>query len=728
MHLTAKHILAAAAFCATLSSGLAANVYFRDTTGNHDLADPDNWDSSWSSGDTLFVSYSTVSLPSTSLRISRDMNSSTEIKIDTYTSSGVSVTIDCGGHSLNTATLTTLRTSSVNATEHLLLTGGFSGVDTLWTDALRSHVYFASGIFRVKNMLQMGDRYARYYVRDDAELIVETINSDNQSGLVGWDKGNRLFCVDGGKFAILGHTTSSGKWRRVLFEGYKADDGGASAVKVINGGEFRDDDTYPNILITCDLLVKDASFLQTNAANVARNMRFAGTRGTFEITNSVFRVAQLYCGPYVSWDYGYNNELTDNLSGRTIDFCDSEETFAFKPGWDGKTYSGICLPMAAPNNTILFRGERNRFTSNNFLLGGSNTVAVTGGSFAVSNAFEFGAAQAGSGSTLLFKDADVYLGALQCGASATNTRVSISGTAKVKGGGTFMTGGYGSSLRSSDEAVVDLGENKFHLKFDGSELFLGGLASTGTVSFTASGCTATIAGTNHRTELGASSHVAPFWFEEGKENNVLVISNATFDCQGWASKSHVATSEGPEVEPVPFTGCPGCRIEFRGSTPKLLFSSAKSRVGGSTAWYSAAFGEMIDRTENKFTRAAYPLTDPVRLRFVLPPSTNSYAEAPVQSTSGLIALGGNAEFEFDMSEYDWPHGSQVIPLVCDQGRSFRGWGNRRYIDVDQLNRTNAERMPVNNYGNKAGRFKLSDDGKTLYFVVVNTGATIFVVR
>ena len=100
----------------------------------------------------------------------------------------------------------------------------------------------------------------------------------------------------------------------------------------------------------------------------------------------------------------------------------------------------------------------------------------------------------------------------------------------------------------------------------------------------------------------------------------------------------------------------------------------------------------------------------------------------MQSTSGLIALGGNAEFEFDMSEYDWPHGSQVIPLVCDQGRSFRGWGNRRYIDVDQLNRTNAERMPVNNYGNKAGRFKLSDDGKTLYFVVVNTGATIFVVR
>ena len=716
---TSAAILASASLALTTTGG---EVRFLDTTGDHDLANAANWEpSSWTAGDTLLVSTATATIPTTGLHLSADMPASTSLKFGAFPNENVM--IDFGGHSLNTDNLVFGNMhNDNNRFKYLLASGGFSGVkNLLLNEEHRGHVRFTNGTFRVKNSLRMDGRWYPYvHVLAGAELVIENVVADQSVGMNGTQRGE--FRVSGGKFVV--QRRESEMWRRSYWNGE------SSPFTVEKGGEYRDDSRFPaNSYRGVAFTIRDAGYYETNSAVRSRNTGFFATQ-KYEITNSVFRVAQLYCGPY-QISGAYYNDVSYALSGSTVDFCDSEETFAFAPD-PSHTTAGVIVPPSAANNTIKFRGGKNRFTSQTFVLGGSNAVAVTGGRFEVSNSFDLVTAQTGKGSRLLLKDADVYLGTLTASASATNTLVEICGAAKVRGRGDFAAGGPDSAMRVTDDAVVDIGAHRFSLKADGSDLYLGGLASTGTVSFTAENCTATLAGTMNGTVLGAGwSRMPPVWFEAGKANNVLVISNATYDCHGPAWKSTIRPNVGLGYEARPFTECPGCRIEFRGSSPAFTVSDTKEAESSGNSWFSMAFGEMIDREANIYTQESYPLDNPVRLRFVLPPSTNSYVQAPVRSERGIIVLGGNAEFEFDMSEYDWPQGRFSFPLVWN-GKGFRdtkdGISYYTYIDVEQLNETNARRMPVDKYGHRAGKFELSADGKTLCLVVKKTDATVFILR
>ena len=741
MNLTKTSRAAAMLAAATVVTGMllptaifAAESVFTDSRGDHDLANAANWSpSTWTSDDSLTVSSANFTFQDEGLVLSRDMETPSA-RIFFKTLPNKNVTVDFGGHSLNTKYLRIQEMhNDANRNYYLKATGGFSGLeriyvnDSAWT-ANHGHVRFYDGTYSVKRGVILRDWYAFLYVCSGAELVFEDVNSDG-GVKIDSSASKPEFVIDGGKVVILNHSGSDPRWQRTFWQSHYQNKG---VFKILNGGEFRDDSTMPgDTFVNINVTIKDSGYYETNSAYAVRNTGFFGV-AKYEVTNSVFRVAQLYLGQYNSGDSTYGYEVSDyNLANSTVDFCDSEETFAFRPG-SSRTTAGMVVPSTARNNTIKFRGDRNRFTSKTFILGGSNTVAVTGGRFDVSNSFAFVTAKGGEGSTLILKDVDAYLGAVTASAAATNTTVEISGTANVKGNGDFATGGPGSAMRVTDDAVLAIGAHKFSLQGDGSELLLGGLVSTGAVWFTASGCTATLAATTNRTALGSGwSRLAPVWFAANKANNVLVISNATYDCQGPAFKEMVQnTGDGLNSEARAFTQCPGCRIEFRGSCPEFIVSNTKTSGDSGNAWFSMAFGEMYDATENRYTQAYYPLDNPVRLRFVLPPSTEVYAQAPIRSSNGIVVLGGNAEFEFDMSEFDWPQGRFIYPLVYN-GTGFKGSSGgvtRTYIDIDKLNETNAARMPVDKYGNRAGKFALSADGKTLNLVVSNPEATLFYVR
>ncbi len=412
----------AAATVAT--SAIGAEVRFTDSSGDHDLANAANWSSSpWGAGDTLVISTNSATIPTTGLHLSADMPASGTIKFGAFPNENVMV--EFGGHSLNTTNLVFSKMhDDNNRSKHLLASGGFSGIkNLLLNEDHRGHVRFTNGTFRVKNSLRMGKWYPYVHVLAEAELVIENVIADNSVGMSEAAIGE--FRVSGGKFVVRDREINP--WRRSSWDSPSSY---RSSFTVEKGGEYRDDSRCPeNIYLGgTDFTIRDAGYYETNSAFIVRNTCFS-ERGDFEITNSVFRVAQLYLGKYQISD-AYANEVDSNLSNRTVVFCDSEETFAFAPN-SGKTAAGVILPPTAKNNTIKFRGEKNRFTSQTFVLGGSNTVAVTGGKFDVSNSFSFVTAQAGSGSRLIMKDVDAYLGSLSVAADATDALVEIADGASV---------------------------------------------------------------------------------------------------------------------------------------------------------------------------------------------------------------------------------------------------------------------------------------------------------
>ena len=427
MNISKTHTRAAILAAATVAtSAIGAEVRFTDSLGDHDLANAANWSSSpWGAGDTLVISTNSATIPTTGLHLSADMPASGTIKFGAFPNENVMV--DFGGHSLNTTNLVFSNMhDDNNRSKHLLASGGFSGVkNLLLNEDHRGHVRFTNGTFRVKNSLIMGKWYPYVHVLAEAELVIENVIADNSVGMNGALSGE--FRVSGGKFVVRDREINP--WRRSYWDSFTSN---RSSFTVEKGGEYRDDSRCPEncYLGGTDFTIRDAGYYETNSAFIVRNTRFTQSGGDLEITNSVFRVAQLYLGKYQISD-AYGNELDGNLSNRTVDFCDSEETFAFAPN-SGKTAAGVILPPTAKNNTIKFRGEKNRFTSQTFVLGGSNTVAVTGGKFDVSNSFSFVTAQAGSGSRLIMKDVDAYLGSLSVAADATDALVEIAGDASVE--------------------------------------------------------------------------------------------------------------------------------------------------------------------------------------------------------------------------------------------------------------------------------------------------------
>ncbi len=190
-------------------------------------------------------------------------------------------------------------------------------------------------------------------------------------------------------------------------------------------------------------------------------------------------------------------------------------------------------------------------------------------------------------------------------------------------------------------------------------------------------------------------------FNANTTNNTVVIDDAEFIHHGTFGKSY-SNSVG-----WPYTNCPNCAIEFRGSAPKFRVTSP-NQANNSTPWHTVNLG-----------KGREPLQDPVRLRFILPKAP--YAEAPFRSEVSsryYAVLDGNAVIEVDDSNLPRSHGRLRYPLVYDMGT----FGNGTRIDVDSLNKVNHE------LGTIGEDMKFVRSGGTLYVEIASKAATKIYVR
>ena len=639
---------------ALAGTGSAADVVFTGAADN-DLANPANWSpSTWTADDTLVISTDYSTFTEAGLRVSADLPASAAIAFDKMPDWDLPV--DFGGHALNTATLY-LKSMHDDAHRfnYVAAKGGFTGVGIIRNENNKGSIHFVTGVYRVVHGIKLNLWFPFVYVDAGAELVIEDQNRDIDVSRYPNVSGGK-FVLDGGRFAILNHSGGDARWQRTLWQG---NDGVACDFSLLNGAIYEDLSNKPaDHFSNIDVTIRNSSYLATNSAYAVRNTMFFGNNDTLLVENGVFRTAQLYLGKYqVGGDGWYGMEMGVYSRHSTVDFVDSEATFAFAPG-DWHQSAGIIVPPGTESNLLRFRGDNSRVTSPNLIVGGtSNTLRVEGGVFAADRSVEF---VEGSGNRL-----------------------------SVTGGETSFGVTFGAAAQ---HARVEIGAGRHHVAKLGP-------------------------GWEHRTALA---------FEEGATDCALVISNGTYECRTWVARDPVhKTVGGPESDGVPFTKCPGCRIEFRGTTPKFVVSVAKGSEEAGSPWYALTLGEMIDHESNVWTQEHYTLDNPVRLRYVLP--AEGYAEAPCQTTSGqAMLLGGNAEFEFDLSDFTWPKQTMRIPLTYDS-RSYSGWGGRLYINVEQLNRTNEARLPVSPTGGKA-RLELASDGKTLNLVLPGCGGTAILIR
>jgi hypothetical protein len=417
------------------------------------------------------------------------------------------------------------------------------------------------------------------------------------------------------------------------------------------------------------------------------------------------------------WYFGLSQQTTNTV----FTFNNSNVELAFPPGSGYSLCSGLYFSSNATKNVVLVDGPNSVFKTQNLMIAGkTNSFEMADGELYVYRYLYTGTEYAGGGigNTVKFSGGQSNIKRVIT-EYGTNSTIEVTSTASVDVSDEIYLGGPGSKLKvSGGKLALEKTDSVRMLDSDTSYEITGG-AVTSRVSFLSSNCRFYIGnGATNVSTVGESQNGrSPILFNEGYSNNIFVISNGTFLCNMGFAKAIVRTDTGPKSEILPFTNCPNCRIEFQGESPSFLITSASS-YGKEEPWYSAAFG---------CSYLPGKLKDPLRLRFALP--ENGYASAPIQVLSARSVWGGNAEFEFDISGFKWPsYEPLVIPLVYDQG-CFKGWNNTLYIDVDGLNETNAERLPVcPSASNIKARFVLGEDGKTLYMYCPASGGTVLLIR
>ena len=367
------------------------------------------------------------------------------------------------------------------------------------------------------------------------------------------------------------------------------------------------------------------------------------------------------------------------------------------------------------------------------MLGGrTNSVEIAGGTFSVTNQMRF---IDGTENTLTFSGGRAEIAKQISENASRKMLVRVEGDACVR----FPNGLSLNGISNTLEVVGgSLWTDSFTMKLggDGSRFTFTGGAVTGNVEFAANDTTVTIGdGVCHvgRREDDWHGTHSSLIFTSGKANQVLIISNGTYICEKPfcnVYESAANRSNAQYSEAIPFTNCPNSRIEFRGESPAFVMTSPKKYGTAGAEWQTFAIGQMLNPTTMNWTRSHFEIVNPVRLRYVMP--EDGYEQAPFRNTyaSRGGTVGGNAQFEFDMTSYKWPKNKARIPLIHDAG-GFYGYGGKdpayRNIDVEGLNITNAERLPSNPRGKKC-HLELSDDGLMLQLVVPGMAGMVVLFR
>ncbi len=737
-------VLPVMAICGMLAWEAAAGTVTYKGPGG-DLFDGDNWSaSSWTSADSLLVSTDDAAFPSGGFTFSGDLAANAQLKFGTFPN--VDVYADFGGRSLNTAEL---RLGTMHDDNHrqynFIASGGFKDVEKLMWQT-RGNLCLTNGVFEVQYGFQMWNWWPVFKILKDAEFVISALPQEGKHGMnrpgIHGDASGATLTIDGGRIRISGRELQTDHaWQRLWLMGQS---NVPATFKILNGGEYVDDTAMPQDMFYSNVrvLIDGGSYIATNSVKVRRNTEWCAYDTTFAVTNGTMRIAQFYTGLYnLQEGNGFAHESGYNARNTRITFHDSEETFTFAGDkyWNslgGKVVNspdGMIVAPGSLGNTIRLSGSRNAWRSGWFIMGGlTNALEVAGGTFAVTNQF---LAISGEESSATFSGGVSEFAALRTLPEATNFAMRVKGSGRVRVNGRAYLEAMGGSLEV-ESGAFSTSPYILGLSGEGARMAVaGGGVVTGNVLFAANDVTVTVGagslvfGERGEDWQGPNSSLA---FTPGKSNQVLVISNGTYMCekpfynQFATAESRKSTAQNSEA--IPFTNCPNSRIEFRGETPAFITTSAKPHGASGNVWQTFALGQMINPETMDWTRDHFELDNPVRLRYVMP--KNGYAQAPFRNTNAGEGgtVGGNAQFEFDMSGYEWPKATTAIPLIYDAG-GYCGWGGTDYrnIDVDGLNVTNAERLPENPRGSKC-RLALSDDCLTLQLVVPGTSGTAILIR
>ena len=701
-------------------------------TGNgadpSDISKADNWSpSSWSASETLTLNGNTNGL---AYKMTATLPAADKLTITGFASDR---TIDFGAYLSN---VPNLNLASNTDGKKITLKGGAENLTDLRLD-YNTGVALTDGVYHIgTGRFLLYSWNSKLWINSAAELVIDKIN-----GLCGAQSGNQsnyaYLCLDGGKLTVKTQADA---------DKYLQFNGAYTGFEMLNGATLDNRDSVPGLLFNSSpasgnsragrIRIVDSTLVMTNSNNASRGLMIHPHAATFAVTNSTIKFPQFYCGQFLSSNYGGAGTYYDldyNANDSKFTFNNSTVVAAFCPGCGYAAYSGIFFGPKTRGNTMTFDGDKGSYTGAIFALGGeNNTLKVEDGTFKATSRFDFAP---GHFAHAWFSGGESTLSWVQSRNTNATFTVSDAACVTVNDGdfncstdksGVEVTGGILSVYTTASKSTAfRLAAAENYVTTTGE-----GAVTTGKVVFAGSDGRITVAdGGRHigMRSVGGNDFWSSVTFTSGKSGNVLALSNAVFEsAMPFAKDCSLATADGPKSEAVPFTGCPGCRIELAGADAKFLVTS-KHRYGNSDSpWYSCALGEMIDRSGEmpKWNQAAYALDNPVRVRFCLP--EEGWSEAPFRVTDGIAVLGGNAEFEFDISGYMWPVKTTRVPLVYNAA-AYKGFNNRKYINVEQLNDANAARLPVNPNGRKA-KLALNADGTTLDLVMPGVGGMVIIFR
>ena len=733
----------AGALVATLVA-TGAEVKYTGTSGS--LADG-NWSAPVTAADTLVVDGSTTTVPGNEFSLSGGLSANAFKVIGFSSPSFFDFTSGMPTFSEVTVTDDGGQNVQISGAVRDLSLLDIHGTGTANTGA---RVVLTNGDFSVNGRLKVG--YSTLTVAKSATLSVSRIGSEDTGAS---DVGGN-FIVDGGTMTV---SCTDPKWN---YSPFKLTTFGLQRFEVLNGGTFTDNgNTYLELTgWASSFRVLNRSTFSAVKATSQRGFTVGGNGGgVFAVSNSTFHCGNLMSGYFVDW-VNFWHDRAQNVHSTPFTFHNSD--VSLRNANAGFMDSGLVFfSDATSNNTVLVNGPDSRFDARNLFWGGfTNRFEVADGTYTIdklvflggrANRVAFTGGTGTIGAIAGHHDGKTSLGDSQTW-SGTNGLLSIRGTAQVTvstscdlsgsnlrmeiGDDAMLASGCGNGIRlSTPDSRVDIsggvvtnrGDTElFVLASENNVLDVTGGSVTGAVRF---------AGTNGRLQIGVGVHYvasprahtsSSLCFENGSSGNSVVISNGIFESAMFFGNGIVWLTEYPDKasnhEGVPFTGCPDSRIVFQGDHPRFLVTH-NARFTGDAPYPSFTLGSSFD-ADKRHTLDVPPLDNPVRVKFCLPP--NGYADAPIRVTVGRAMLGGNAEFEFDISDYEWPKRRTQIPLIYNSAK-FEIFGTM-YISVDGLNRTNAARLPVAPVGTKKASFRLSEDGTTLCLDVPGKDMCVIVFR
>lgn len=508
-------------------------------------------------------------------------------------------------------------------------------------------------------------------VLKDARLISTGLpNGDQTFPLIG--KYSCKFIIDGGFASLMSQRNTSGvTYARIGFN-QSWEDG---SLEVKNGGILDFTGAFAGVRLTgtkARYSFNDSFLYQTNGVAYSgsdfgvyyANSGDSSKPGYLAMTNSVYKGVRFNYG-------GKNGNVTfhDTAVDLSCDNKDYAGFFFYEAGGGNRvTVSGnssfkakILNWVSSSGNGATFALEGGTFSAPVVMDGTNGVLAVTGGE--------------GNG-VITMKGVSNRVEMVGCkwvhtspiDIAGVSNLFSVAGTACVTG--TYMSV-FGAGAR---------------LEQDGGTVYGGvRLVGNGAVAHLKNGA---LRYGNHRTE--------GLQFKHGVTNAVFIVEDSTYENRGNFSGDYKGASSVYNDYGSVYTNCPGSAIEFRGTTPRFMNSSATLYAGGSV-YVAMVFGSFS--TGDAVTGPVLgtePLDNPLALRFILPP--NGYEEAPLYGNVHYnkdrpIALCGNARIEVDDSAFvrtrDKKH--VRIPLIKDEANfSVSGY---RMIDIDALNRNNAAHLP-----------------------------------